>query len=291
MDQDVELPADVLDGEAAVAPPAGKDPARPGADGQHEGRAEKRIKSLTGRLTGAEQAAERYRVQIEAAERRADEAERRAQAMSEAGHGLAEKNTSEALLRARGDLARATADGDTAAQAEAIEAIADARATTLALAGQKPQPRQERQAPQQQPQASPQAAAWMAENPWFGEDPAKRARALATHAELLDEGYADGGKLYFKELTARTRSLAGDGEPDDDTVEEPAQQRPAARPHAGAGVTRTAQPNAARPGTKVRLTAEQVETARDLGITVEAYAAGLQRATADGKFSNDRNGR
>ena len=293
MDQEVELPADVLEGTAAVTPPAGEGQANPGAGAQPQrSRAEERINSLTGRLTGAQQAAERERQRAEAAERRAEEAERRAQMLSEAGHGQAEKNTNEALVRARAALERAAADGDTKAQAEALEAIAEAKATALALQGQKPQPRQQQQPNQQQPQASPQAVAWVAENPWFNEDQTKRARALAIHAELLDEGYADGGKAYFRELTTRTRNLAGNGEGGEGEGEggEQAQQQQA-RPHAGPGVTRTAQPNQARPGTKVRLTAEEVETARDLGISVEQYAAGKQRELANGRLGGDRSTR
>lgn len=296
MDQEVELPADALEGTAAVTPPAGEGQANPGAGAQPQrSRAEERIKSLTGRLTGAEQAAARERDRAEAAERRAAEAERRAEMLSEAGHGLAEKNTTEALTRAKEALRRAVQDGDTDGQAAAMEAIAEAKATALALQGQKPQQRQETP-PQQQPvqQArgpSPQAQAWTAENPWFLEDKAKQARALAIHAELLEEGYADGGKAYFKELTARTRDLARN-EGEDEAVEgdDPPAQQPA-RPHAGAGVTRTAQPGQARPGTKVRLTAEEVEAARDLGISVEQYAAGKQREIAAGRLGGDRSAR
>ena len=276
MDQEVEIPSDVMEDTAAVTPPAGEGQAGSGAGAPNETRTDKRIAALTGQRHAADRAADRERQRADAAEQRAAEAERRADMMSEAGHGLAERNTTEAIKRSREALDRALADGDTKAQGDAMEALAEAKAQAMALQGQKPQPRQQTQQTRP-PQPSAQAQAWVADNQWFKDDPAKQAKAMAIHEELIADGITADSRAYYKELTARTREMAG-ADTDDD--EPPAQ----VRPHAGAGVSRTAAPAAAKPGTKVRLTAAEIETARDLGISVEKYAAGKQAAMNAGRL-------
>jgi len=283
MDQEVEIPSDVMEDTAAVTLPAGEGQAGSGAGAPNETRTDKRIAALTGQFRAADRAADAQRQRADAAEQRAADAERRADMMSEAGHGLAERNTTEAIKRSREALDRALADGDTKAQGDAMEALAEAKAQAMALQGQKPQPRQQTQ-PARQPQPSAQAQAWVADNPWFKEDLPKQAKAMAIHEELLADGITADSRAYYKELTARTRDLAG-ADVDDDEPPAPA------RPHAGAGVSRTAAPAASRSKSVVRLTQAEVETARDLGISVENYAAGKQTALNAGRLGPQENRR
>ena len=277
MDTEIEVEG-LAPGEDTAAPDTGADQGSEPRDEFGE-RATKRINKLVGRAKAAEEAAERSRRRTEELERELDSERQRSRKATETGHSFAERDLTGQIERARADIRRAIAEGDAEGQADAVERMADAKAQITALkAGRveperNPQPAQPRQPMQAQPSAKAQA--WVEDNPWFKEEPAKQKKALAIHADLVEEGYTPDSRAYYTALTERTRDLAGD----DDEVP-PA---PPARPAAGSGVTRTAAPAARAATTKIRLTAEEQETARDLGMTVEAYAkskAELQRSGA-----------
>ena len=279
MDTDIEIEglapdANTADQAATVQDQAGSEPRDEFGE-----RATKRINKLVGRAKAAEEAAERARRRTEELEQELHSERQRSRKATETGHSFAERDLTGQIERARADIRRAIAEGDADAQVDAVERMADAKSQLSTLkAGRMEQPRNDQPAQPgrtQQAQPSAKAQAWVADNPWFQEDRAKQAKALAIHADLVEEGYTPDSRAYYAQLTERTRDLAGDDDSDDAAP-------PPTRPGAGSGVTRTTAPARAAP-TKIRLTAEQVETARDLGMTVEDYAkevARLQRAGA-----------
>jgi hypothetical protein len=249
-----------------------------GGDQESESRFQKRINSLTGQKTAAEQAASRERQLREDAERRAAAAEQRAKLAEEAGQTYATRNVDQAEKAAKAALRQAIADGDAEAQVEAADALAEAKAHRVAMATQQPRQQEQQTEQPRQQQASPAAQAWLAANPWM-QDQAKAAQAVQVHHDLVSDGITADSRAYWRELTARTRGLA---KADADLDDEPAPMRRAA---AGSGVTRTTGPSAGNE-TRVRLTADQQAAAQMLGISNQDYAADLQRLRRDGRIKS-----
>lgn len=292
---EVTLPGDgPVDGAAVARPPAeGQGEGGAGAQAEGQTRGDRRFAQMTGKLSLAEQAAARERARAEAAEREREELRRQLQMATETGFGFATRSTEQALKGAKAAYARAYESGDPNAMSDAADALADARHRMNLLERdrpqQRPEPRQDQQQPVQQRQAqpqgpSPQAQAWMVENPWFMADEGKRTKALTVHDQLIRRGYVGDSEAYYEALTARTRDLAdptGDGGDDGEGEPNP---RPAPRAMpAGAATTRTIVPPKPYAGGRVRLTGEQVQAARVLGISNEEYAAGLVEEARAGR--------
>lgn len=129
------------------------------------------------------------------------------------------------------------------------------------------------------PQLEPKTAEWLAENTWFGspKHKAMSSYAYGVHEELLDEygqGF-NGTKEYFKRIDKAMRQRfpeyfkERDGDEDGNEVnvedQKPQQTRTKSAPVV-APASRSTAPK------KVRLKQSQIEVAKRLGITPEAYA-------------------
>jgi hypothetical protein len=156
-------------------------------------------------------------------------------------------------------------------QIRAAELAAEARALKVRQGNIRPQeaPRAQQPTPQQPPQ-QPQLDTtnfnrWHARNPQFGVDPEFTARAKALHNVVIDDGYEEGTPEYFEAID---RELANT----------PQRRVPSPPPSPGRS---TRQSNSIR----VKLTAEEQETARSMGVTLEQYAKRkllLQKADSRG---------
>lgn len=170
--------------------------------------------------------------------------------------------------------------GDADALLEAQKALIDLKAEFYRLDSWKASRQQQAQrppAPQQtapQPVAQPQpprpserAERWMQENNWFGQDRAMTNEARAVHGDLLAEGYHPETDDYYEELTRRVRETFPHKFQAPQRQPAPASRGPA---------TVVAPASRAVPAgnnRRVTLTPSQVETARKLGVPLEAYAA------------------
>lgn len=127
---------------------------------------------------------------------------------------------------------------------------------------QAPQPRETQQAP------DPKAAAWVARNAWFTEDPAMRGFALGVHGQLVAEGVDLSSDTYYARIDAAVKQRF----PEKFDV---AAKEDKVQPRRPATVVATSERNTGQSPRKVTLSPAQVATARRLGVPLEAYAKQL----------------
>ena len=137
--------------------------------------------------------------------------------------------------------------------------------------------------PEPQVQQQPQPAAvdvkaqeWAEKNDWFGDDTVKTAAALALDAELKSEGYNPNDNEFYEEIDRRLdKAFGGSSTRVEENTTQPSQ--------VVSGASRSS-PN---PGSKVKLSKEDVRLANKWGIPLEQYAAEkLKVTTADGEYTN-----
>ncbi len=117
--------------------------------------------------------------------------------------------------------------------------------------------------PQRRQAPDPKAEAWKAKNAWFGSDPEATAAALGLHEKLVKQGYQPSTDEYFAEIDKTMRRRFPENFEDaPESKKEPTPRKPTNI----TPVTRSTAPK------QVRLTVSQVNLAKRLGITPEAYA-------------------
>ena len=142
---------------------------------------------------------------------------------------------------------------------------------------QAPQRAPQQQAPQQQaPDAlkeaeqrvSPQAKAWAERNPWFEQDNEMRALAFGIHENAIRSGIAPDSKAYYDAIDSGMRRRFPEyfEKAEGEVVSAPKKKM--------APVVASAQ-RSGKITPKVRLTSEQADTARRLGVSLKDYAAQL----------------
>ena len=172
------------------------------------------------------------------------------------------------------DLMAAAEEGDTARQVGLTEQMADMRATArMAEVSRNQQPLQ--QQPQQPVgQEAPQAAYdWWNKNKWFNtpENSAATAFARAIDVQLEQEGYDKNSPDYYTELDNRCQEKF----PELYTEHGNAKAKPPTSPSGG----KKRSSKRSKDG-RIQLTRDQLNMARELGITTEAqlkaYAKEIQ---------------
>lgn len=123
------------------------------------------------------------------------------------------------------------------------------------------------------PRPDPKAAAWQAQNSWFGADEEMTSLALGLHEKLVKSGVDPRSDDYYRRIddTMRKRFPEYFG-----GTQEQAKPAPRAKATVVAPATRSTAPK------KIVLTKTQVNIAKKLGVTPEAYARELMKETANG---------
>ena len=140
----------------------------------------------------------------------------------------------------------------------------------------EPAPPQRVQQPErtQQPPARPQLSEaqqdWMQKNDWWNKDRQMTAFALGVHEDLVESGVVPDSKTYYKEIDAAVAERFPDRLP-----------KAQAAPRKPSTVVAGAARNTGTNRKSIRLTTSQVELARRLGITKEAYAAQVLKEQTD----------
>ena len=166
----------------------------------------------------------------------------------------------------RAALSKAVEEGDTAAQLDFTEQIADMRAAVRVAESQKQQARQARPPPARRVEESPppeKAMSWWEKNRWFNSSGFERetAAARAIDVQLDLEGFDKNSDDYYGQLNNRLLNVF----PELNLGGEPSKQRPKGRSPVA--------PTAGGPsykGNRIRLSNDQLRMARELGITDEA---------------------
>ena len=194
-----------------------------------------------------------------------------------------EGRVTSAVDAAKAKLKKAIEDNDTAAQVEAQEQLAAAKADTVRLSSLKAsQKRDEEYAKQMQEQQALQAQQmqqtqdygvdykaedWAARNPWFKNKKTKHMRdvAMAHHEELLAEGFDPTSDEYYNEIDSYIREVfpnyfEQDKEDTKTETKQPVQT-------VASAVRKT------KSGRRVvKLTPSQVAIAKRLNVPLEEYA-------------------
>ena len=194
-----------------------------------------------------------------------------------------EGRVTSAVDAAKAKLKKAIEDNDTAAQVEAQEQLAAAKADTVRLSSLKAsQKRDEEYAKQMQEQQALQAQQmqqtqdygvdykaeeWAARNPWFKSKKTKHMRdvAMAHHEELLAEGFDPTSDEYYNEIDSYIREVfpnyfEKDKEDTKTETKQPVQT-------VASAVRKT------KSGRRVvKLTPSQVAIAKRLNVPLEEYA-------------------
>lgn len=143
-------------------------------------------------------------------------------------------------------------------------------------------------------QLSPRSGDWVRRNPQCVTDPRLYQKMVAAHNLAVADGYAPDSDDYFdfiedtlkinrRQAAAQTSRLAQDQAEDDEpmsSASKPVQRRSA--PPA-APVSRSGTPTGQRPN-QVRLTRQEAETARDLGMSEEEYARNKMLLQKEGRL-------
>ena len=243
------------------------------------------------------------------------EAEKRAEAAARAAHearGQVDEGNLQLVTSAidtlkretdilKANLRAAMASGDYSAAADAQEAMADAKAKLLQLengrAALQEQAKNPRIHPQQIPaydpvetlasQLSPRSAAWVRAHPEFARNERLTQKMVAAHNLVTADGVQPDTDEYFETVErilgvqAPAASVAA-AEAPMSAAAAPAQRRssPAAAPVSRSGTgTGGGSPNV------VRLSADEREMAKMMGMTAEEYARNKLALIKDGKLT------
>jgi hypothetical protein len=236
-------------------------------------RVQKRISTLVQQRKQAEADAEAARTQVRGLESRLDRLEA----------GNTQKQQQDFKTRyetARTNLQTAIEDGDTASQVEHQEQLADMRAAMRVAEMQRQQQSQQQVSPtvgraaQVAEDPTPQKAiSWWEQNRWFNSDGFERetAAARAIDVQLDVEGYDKESNEYYDHLNDRLKKmfpeLISGGKVEQPKIKAKSSVSPVA-PTAG---------GPSRRQNRVKLSKDQLQMARELGLTDEqalkTYAA------------------
>jgi len=213
----------------------------------------------------------------EAALREREEALRVAQAMVEENKRLkstvtqnqealleqAKRATQAELEKAKEEYKKAYDMGDSDALVAAQESLTAAKIKADRVANFKLPPLQEEEPKLKPEQPEPvfdkRAAEWASKNTWYGNNEAMTTYAWSLHDEMTKQGIPPGSDYYWNKLDAEIRQRYPEHF---DPSDAPSQKKaPVVAP-----ATRSTAPK------KIVLTKTQVDVARRLGLTPEAYA-------------------
>lgn len=247
-------------------------------DSEYGRKVQRRIKNVLADKKKAEEEAKLYKSQL-------DDLQNRLNRLEEGSVKQAETNFQERYNQTKAALAKAIEEGDTEAQLNFTEQMADMRS---AFRIQQLQEKQ-RQAQAASPTvgkaeqeisnpAPPLAMKWWEENTWFNAKGFERESAVARSIDVqLDaEGYDKNSPDYYKTLNNRLRKLYPElisGKDDEVGQNKPrVKSRDPVAPTAG---------GSAYKGNRVKVTRDELAIARELGITDEKalkkYANEIQK--------------
>ena len=229
-------------------------------DEQYGAKVQKRIKKLISERKAAEQ-------QTAALQEQNAQFQSRLERLERGNQHQAENNFQQRYNDTKAALTKAVEEGDTEAQVNFSEQLADMRA---AIRVNEMQRKQMQMAPSPQPKnqsveediAPPQKAmTWWRENNWFNsagfEKETAAARAIDVQLDL--EGLDKNSNEYYEELNNRLRKMYPELIYPKETPKRAKSRSPVAPTTGGsAGVYK---------GNRVRLTQDQLRMARELGIT------------------------
>ena len=191
----------------------------------------------------------------------------------------AEKDFNTRYQQTKAALYKAVEEGDTEAQVNFQEQMADMRAAMRVAQSQQQQRAQQqpqRQAPQRQAAPAPaKAMDWWQQNNWFNAQGFERetAAARAIDVQLDLEGFDKNSDEYYDVLNNRLQKVF----PELTSGASPSRQRTKSRQP----VAPTTGGSSSYKGNRVKMTQEQLRMARELGINTEAglrqYEAEIRR--------------
>jgi len=273
--QDFEI--EVIDDPVQEAREEAKDVAEEQAD-DYGPKVQKRIQKLVTQRREAE-------IQAKNIQEQNAQLTKRLERLEQGSQKSAEENFNQRYAQTKQALTTAVEEGDTEAQVNFQEQMADMRAAMRIADMQKQQgqqqqqqrQQQQRQQPQQPAQnpAPPKAMGWWKENNWFNSAGFERetAAARAIDVQLDLEGFDKNSDDYYDHLNNRLQKVF----PELSSGSSPSKTRTKSRPP----VAPTTGGSSSYKGNRVRMSQEQLRMARELGITdangLKKYEAEIRR--------------
>lgn len=256
---------------------------------------------LATQLREAQDAAKRDREAREAAEREAREAREETERLRTSSADTEKELLTSSLEKAQQERDAAKAEyvkayelGDPQAMADAQEKIARAATDIRSFEGaiadfdesKKPAPKPAdrpvdlKASIDQDPQLFPEERIWLKDHIEVLQDPRLNRKLGVAYDEAVAKGFKRGSKGYFKFLDDfmgfRDREDNDSGNDEGSSI-------------VAAPVSRESRGNSGRPSTtRVQLTPEQRQSARDMGITETAYAKGLIKFEAERRANPEK---
>tara|TARA_R110002051_G_scaffold31266_1_gene71383 strand:+ start:1113 stop:2036 length:924 start_codon:yes stop_codon:yes gene_type:complete len=232
---------------------------------------QKRIQKLVGQRREAE-------IQARHIQEQNAQLQKRLERLEQGSQQSAEQQFNSRYVQTKAALHRAVEEGDTDAQVNYQEQMADMRAAMRVAQAQQQGRQQQQQRQRQQPQQQRQQAAppekamgWWQQNNWFNAAGFERetAAARAIDVQLDLEGFDKNSDDYYVQLNGRLQKVF----PELNSGPSPKQ-----RPKGRSPVAPTTGGSSAYKGNRVRMTQEQLRMARELGINDER---GLKKYEAE----------
>ena len=249
--------------------------------------AEKRIRQLVRQRKEREETIQTLLAQNEELKNNLSQKDKEVVSITSNSLNANEQSLEKTVKMAREAYLEAFENGEKEKVLEAQETLNNAQADLKMLQRMKVNTARQQQQleaqPESQVQQQPQPAAvdvkaqeWAEKNDWFGDDTVKTAAALALDAELKSEGYNPNDNEFYEEIDRRLdKAFGGSSTRVEENTTQPSQ--------VVSGASRSS-PN---PGSKVKLSKEDVRLANKWGIPLEQYAAEkLKVTTADGEYTN-----
>jgi len=274
--QDFEI--EVIDDPVQEAREEAKDVAEEQAD-DYGPKVQKRIQKLVTQRREAE-------IQAKNIQEQNAQLTKRLERLEQGSQKSAEENFNQRYAQTKQALTTAVEEGDTEAQVNFQEQMADMRAAMRIADMQKQQgqqqqqqrQQQQRQQPQQPAQnpAPPKAMSWWKENNWFNASGFERetAAARAIDVQLDLEGFDKNSDDYYDHLNTRLQKVFPELSSGSSPSSKPrTKSRPPVAPPTGG--------SSSYKGNRVRMSQEQLRMARELGITdangLKQYEAEIRR--------------
>jgi len=273
--QDFEI--EVIDDPVQEAREEAKDVAEEQAD-DYGPKVQKRIQKLVTQRREAE-------IQAKNIQEQNAQLTKRLERLEQGSQKSAEENFNQRYAQTKQALTTAVEEGDTEAQVNFQEQMADMRAAMRIADMQKQQGQQQQQQRQQQQRqqqqqpaqnpAPPKAMSWWKENNWFNSAGFERetAAARAIDVQLDLEGFDKNSDDYYDHLNNRLQKVF----PELSSGSSPSKTRTKSRPP----VAPTTGGSSSYKGNRVRMSQEQLRMARELGITdangLKKYEAEIRR--------------
>jgi len=274
--QDFEI--EVIDDPVQEAREEAKDVAEEQAD-DYGPKVQKRIQKLVTQRREAE-------IQAKNIQEQNAQLTKRLERLEQGSQKSAEENFNQRYAQTKQALTTAVEEGDTEAQVNFQEQMADMRAAMRIADMQKQQGQQQQQQQRQQQQrqqqqqpaqnpAPPKAMSWWKENNWFNSAGFERetAAARAIDVQLDLEGFDKNSDDYYDHLNNRLQKVF----PELSSGSSPSKTRTKSRPP----VAPTTGGSSSYKGNRVRMSQEQLRMARELGITdangLKKYEAEIRR--------------